>query len=446
MKRILVLGAGLSTTSLINYLLKHAEAEDWQIILGDLDPEVAEKKLNGNTRGKAIRFDICDLTAHKNHLQEADLVVSMLPARFHHLVAEVCLEHKKNMVTASYVSAEMKDMHSQAIVKDLLFFNELGVDPGIDHMSAMKIIDEIKEKGGKINSFKSRTGGLVAPEFDNNPCNYKFTWNPRNVVLAGQGTSTFIRNGRYKYIPYHKLFTRLETTSIQDVGEFEIYPNRDSLMYRSTYNLCDIPTMVRGTMRRPGFSEAWDVLVQLGITDDSIVIEGSEHMTYRQFVNSFLKYDPETPEEYKLAFYAGVDPNGEVMKKIKWLDLFDDTPIGLKEATPAQILQKKLESKWQLDHGDIDMIVMEHVIDWEKEGQQYETRSSLVVRGKSQEETAMAITVGTPVGIACRLLLNGTIRAKGVQIPVTPELYNPILEELQKYGIVFREETNVSVS
>jgi len=218
------------------------------------------------------------------------------------------------------------------------------------------------------------------------------------------------------------------------------------LMYHSTYNLCDIPTMVRGTMRRPGFSEAWDVLVQLGITDDSIVIEGSEHMTYRQFVNSFLKYDPETPEEYKLAFYAGVDPNGEVMKKIKWLDLFDDTPIGLKEATPAQILQKKLESKWQLDHGDIDMIVMEHVIDWEKEGQQYETRSSLVVRGKSQEETAMAITVGTPVGIACRLLLNGTIRAKGVQIPVTPELYNPILEELQKYGIVFREETNVSVS
>ncbi len=441
MKKILVLGAGLSTTSLVKYLLQHADAEDWHILLGDLDVDLAKKKIGEHPRGEGIPFDICHLAAQKHLIEAADLVISMLPARFHPLVAEVCLELGKNMVTASYVSDDIKALDGEVRKKGLLFFNELGVDPGIDHMSALKIIDEIKNKGGKIISFKSRTGGLVAPEYDNNPWNYKFTWNPRNVVLAGQGTSTFIRNGRYKYIPYHKLFTRLEKTSIQDVGEFEIYPNRDSLKYRSTYGLDDIPTMFRGTMRRPGFSDAWNVLVQLGITDDSIIVEDSARMTYRQFINSFLQYDPETPEEFKLAYYAGIDPNGEIMKKIKWLQLFDNTVIGLERATPAQILQKKLESKWGLDPGDKDMIVMEHVIEWELNGASFETRSSLVVKGLSQDETAMAITVGTPVGIASRLLLNGSIKATGVQIPVTPELYHPILQELEQTGIQFQETT-----
>jgi len=305
----------------------------------------------------------------------------------------------------------------------------------------MRIIDDIKSKGGKLVSFKSRTGGLVAPEYDTNPWNYKFTWNPRNVVLAGQGTSMFIRNNRYKYIPYQKLFSRLELTHIDGVGEFEVYPNRDSLKYRHTYELCDLPTMIRGTMRRPGFCEAWDVFVQLGITDDSFIIEDSINMTYKQFINSFLKYNPDTPVEEKIADYTGIDPKGKIMEKIKWLGLLEDQPIGMDKATPAQILQKKLEEKWSLEPEDKDMIVMEHVLEWELGDKLYQTRSSLVVKGKNQEETAMAITVGTPVGIATRLILNGTIQATGVQVPVKPELYNPILDELEEYGVTFIETT-----
>ena len=405
MKKILVIGAGLSATSLIAYLLDHADKEDWQIILGDLDIELAKKKLKNRPRGEAISFNICDLNSHLETFKNSDLVISMLPARFHQLVAETCLEYSKPMVTASYVSPDMLALDQDVKEKGLLFLNELGVDPGIDHMSSMRLIDEIKNKGGKLVSFKSRTGGLIAPEYDNNPWNYKFTWNPRNVVLAGQGTSMFIRNGKYKYIPYHKLFKRLEYTSVQDVGEFEIYPNRDSLKYRPTYNLCDIPTMVRGTMRRKGFCEAWDIFVQLGLTDDSFTIEDSEHMTYRQFVNSFLKYNPGIPVEEKMAEYTGIEEDGDIMRKIKWLGLFEDEPIGLVKATPAEIMQKKLQEKWKLDPGDKDMIVMEHVIEWELDNKKYQTRSSLVVRGKNQEETAMAITVGTPVAIAARLLL-----------------------------------------
>lgn len=441
MKKILVLGAGLSTTSLIKYLLAHADSENWEVTLGDLDLELAKKKLNGSPRGKAISFDICNLSTHMQHIKEADLIVSMLPARFHHYVAEACLEYNKTMVSASYIAPEIKQMESQVREKGLLFLNELGVDPGIDHMSSMRIIDEIRSKGGRFISFKSRTGGLVAPEYDNNPWNYKFTWNPRNVVLAGQGTSMFIRNNRYKYIPYHKLFSRLEHTTIEGVGDFEIYPNRDSLKYRHTYGLCDLPTMFRGTMRRPGFSEAWNVFVQLGITDDSFVIEDSIHMTYKQFVNSFLKYDPEITVEDKIAQYTGIDPQGEIMDKIKWLGLLDDRQIGLDAATPAQILQKILEEKWCLDPGDKDMIVMEHVLEWELDSMTFQTRSCLVVKGHNEDETAMAITVGTPVGIATRLILNGTIKTIGIEIPVKPDIYNPILDELENHGIKFVEET-----
>ena len=441
MRKILILGAGLSTTSLVSYLLDHAHLENWEIVLGDLDISIARKKLKDHPRGKAITFNICKLEEHLDDFVNADLVISMLPARFHHFVADACLEHNKSMVTASYVSPEIKALDEKVREKGLSFLNELGVDPGIDHMSSMQIIDRIKSRGGKLISFKSRTGGLIAPESDNNPWNYKFTWNPRNVVLAGQGTSMFIRNGKYKYIPYHKLFKRLEYTTIQDVGEFEIYPNRDSLKYRKTYQLCDIPTMIRGTIRRKGFCEAWDVFVQLGLTDDSYTIEDSEHMTYRQFVNSFLRYEPGVPVEKKIADYLGIEPEGDIMNKIKWLGLFDDEPVNLVEATPATILQKKLEEKWGLEPGDKDMIVMEHLIEWELGEKLYQTKSSLVVRGKNREETAMAITVGTPVAIAAKLILNGTIKETGVQIPIKPEIYNPILNELQEAGISFAEET-----
>jgi saccharopine dehydrogenase-like NADP-dependent oxidoreductase len=440
MKRILVLGAGLSSTSLIKYLLDHSCENNWKVVVGDVDLDMVERKIAGHDNGVALKFDVFNEQERVLEIEKSDVVISMLPARFHHLVAEDCVKTSTDMVTASYVSPEMQALNDEAKNKNISMLNELGVDPGIDHMSAMKIIDEIRSKGGKLLLFKSSTGGLVAPEYDNNPWNYKFTWNPRNVVLAGQGTAKFIRNGKYKYIPYHQLYKRVLTTNVLDVGEFEIYPNRDSLSYREVYNLQDIPTMFRGTMRRPGFCEAWDVFVQLGATDDTFVIEDSENMTYRQFINSFLRYEPDTPVEEKLYKYIGIKQDSEIMKKLQWLGIFEDKKIGLPNSTPAQILQHLLEEKWDLDANDIDMIVMQHEFEYELNGKKKGIRSSMVVRGKDKENTAMAITVGTPVAIATKLLLNGVINVKGVHRPVIPELYNPIMEELANYGIEFIDE------
>lgn len=440
MKRIVLLGSGLSATNLIKYLLDHAETFDWHLSIGDLDTATALRKVKGHPRGSVFQFDIFDDNLLKTTVASADVVISFLPAAFHPKVAAACLEARVNMVTASYVSKEMKMMDEEIRSAGLLFLNELGVDPGIDHMSAMQVIDRIRAEGGKMVSFKSSTGGLIAPEYDNNPWHYKFTWNPRNVVLAGQGVSQFIRNGKYKYIPYHKLFDRLLYTTVLGFGEFEIYPNRDSLKYRETYNLQGIPTMFRGTMRRPGYCEAWNVFVQLGATDDTYTLEDSMNMSYREFINVFLRYDPEKPVEQKLCEYLDLDPQGEIMQKLTWLGVFENRKIGMPNATPAQILQKLLEEKWALEPGDKDMIVMQHEFIYELDGMEKKITSSMAVIGKDQEETAMSITVGTPVAIAVKLLLTGKLNLTGVHTPVIPELYNPILDELKAFGVRFVEE------
>jgi len=288
--------------------------------------------------------------------------------------------------------------------------------------------------------FESFTGGLVAPESDDNPWNYKFSWNPRNVVLAGAGGAVkFIQEGQYKYIPYHQLFRRTELVNIEGYGRFEGYANRDSLKYRDVYGLKDIPTIYRGTFRRPGFCRAWDVFVKLGMTDDSYVLEDSEDMTYRQFTNTFLAYNPNDSVELKLMHYLSIPQDSELMDKLSWIGLFDDVKIGLKKATPAQVLQHILEQKWTLKEDDKDMIVMYHKFGYEKEGKQKMIESSMVTLGQNSEQTAMARTVGLPVGIATRLILKGTINTPGVQIPITKEIYEPMLAELEEHGICFNE-------
>ncbi len=440
MKRILVLGSGLSTSSLIEYLLVHAEKEDWQIVAGDIDQAAAKIKVDGHPRGTAISFDIFKEADKIRHIREADIVISMLPARFHPMVAEACLEAGRSMLTASYVSPEIRRLDYQARQKGLLFFNELGVDPGIDHMSAMRVIDSIRAKGGKITGFRSYTGGLIAPESDNNPWNYKFTWNPRNVVLAGQGTAIFIRDGQYKYVPYHQVFRSAEKTTVLDLGDFEVYPNRDSLKYREIYNLPDIKTLIRGTMRRPGYCEAWNVFVQLGMTDDSYTMDYSGNQTWYEFTDSFLPSGQQGPITERLASYLNIPAEGPVMDKLAWLGMFENIPTGLTNATPAQILLHKLEQKWKLEPDDKDIIVMQHIFDYQLKGKNYRHKSSLIVKGRDQRQTAMAITVGTPLAIATRLVLNGSIRATGVQIPTEPGFYNPILAELEQFGIRFIEE------
>lgn len=441
MKHILVIGAGRSSSSLIRYLLQNAEAENWQISVCDQDEELVNVKLGGHPRGTSLCFNALDADERRPHIQSHDMIISMLPARFHLEVAKDCIEFGKDVITPSYVSKEMWELDEAAKEAGIIIMNEIGVDPGIDHLSAKKVLDEIQAKGGEMTAFESFTGGLVAPESDNNPWNYKFTWNPRNVVLAGQGgAAKFIQEGKYKYIPYHKLFRRTEIIEVEGYGRFEGYANRDSLNYRDVYGLEDIPTIFRGTLRRVGFCRAWNIFVQLGMTDDSYVMEGSEDMTYRDFLNSFLAYNPSDSVELKLRHYLTLPQDDYILEKIKWLGFFSQTKVGLKEATPAQILQHILEQKWTLDPDDKDMIVMWHKFGYTLNGEQHEIHSSMVSIGEDQVYTAMSNTVGLPVAIAAKMILNGTIQLKGVQLPLDQEIYDPILEELKEYNIRFTEK------
>lgn len=439
MRKILLIGAGRSSTSLIRYLLDHAEKENWKLRVGDMNLALASSKVGDHHYAEAFSFDAMDFEARRKEIKDCDLVISMLPASLHASVARDCVELGVDVLTPSYITSEMVALDSDAKDNGVLILNELGVDPGIDHMSAMSVIDEIKNKGAKLVRFESFTGGLVAPESDNNPWGYKFTWNPRNVVLAGQGGSArFLQGGQYKYIPSFKLFERVKPIEVEGMGLFEGYANRDSLRYRKVYGLEDIPTIYRGTLRRSGFSEAWNVFVQLGMTQDDFEVDKLEGMTFRDFTNSFLSFDMETRVEDKLRDY--IEMSDEVFEKLKWLGIFKDEKLGLNSGTPAQVLQHILEQKWGLGHGDKDMIVMWHRFNYIQDEIEHEVHASLAYIGEDQEHTAMAKTVGLPLGIAAKLVLNGIIDDKGVQLPVIESIYRPILEELKEFGIELIEK------
>lgn len=442
MRTILVIGAGQSSSSLIKYLLQKSTSENLHIKVADFYLPNAQNKIMNHKNGSAIALNINNQKERQKAISEADIVISMLPASLHIKIAKDCLKFKKNLVTASYNSKEMLALNKKVIESNLIFMNEIGLDPGIDHMSAMQIIDDIRDNGGKMLLFESFCGGLVAPESDDNLWNYKFTWNPRNVVLAGQGgASKFLQEGKYKYIPYHKLFRRTEILNINGHGKFEAYANRDSLKYKSIYGLDNILTLYRGTIRKVGFSKAWNTFVQLGMTDDSYIIEDSENMSYRDFTNSFLAYSPHDSVELKLRHYLKIDQDDIMWEKLLELDLFNPhKKIGLIKATPAQILEKILKEKWTLKEQDKDMIVMQHLFGYELKGEKHQIESSMVCFGDNQTYTAMAKTVGLPVAIAALKILNGEINSPGVQIPIKKEVYKPILKELKKNGIVFTEK------
>jgi saccharopine dehydrogenase-like NADP-dependent oxidoreductase len=441
MRSILILGAGRSASSLIQYLLQKSSDENLHLTIADLSLDLALQKTNNHPNATAIQIDIFNAEQRQAEIAKSDIVVSMLPAHLHIEVAKDCILLKKNIVTASYISEAMKELDEEAKKNNLIFMNEIGLDPGIDHMSAMKIIDEIKDKGGKLLLFESFCGGLVAPDSDDNLWNYKFTWAPRNVVLAGQGgAAKFIQEGKYKYIPYHKLFRRTEFLEVEGYGRFEGYANRDSLKYRSIYGLENVLTMYRGTIRRVGFSKAWNMFVQLGMTDDSYIIDNSETISYRDFINLFLPYSPTDSVEIKTRMSLGIEQDDIMWDKLLELDLFNPNKIvGLKNATPAQILEKILADKWALQPNDKDMIVMYHKFGYELDGKQFQIDSKMVCLGDDQIYTAMAKTVGLPVAMATLLILNKKITTPGVQLPTQKEVYLPILNELASLGVVFNE-------
>lgn len=441
MRNILIIGAGKSASSLIKYLLDKSDKENLFITIGDISIAAAQKNTKNHPNAKAILLDVFEENQRKDAVQKADIVISMLPARFHIEVAKDCIEYGKHLVTASYISPEMKALDADAKSKGLVFMNEIGLDPGIDHMSAMQVIDRIHKLGGKMLLFESFTGGLVAPESDTNLWNYKFTWNPRNVVLAGQGgAAEFIQEGKFKYIPYHRLFRRTEFLDVEGHGRFEAYANRNSLMYREIYGLKDILTLYRGTIRKVGFSRAWNMFVQLGMTDDTYKLQDSETMSYRDFVNLFLPYSPTDSVELKLRLSLKIEQDDLMWDKLVELDIFNpNKKIGIKNATPAEVLQKILTDKWTLEPMDKDMIVMYHKFGYELNGVKKQIDSNMVIKGDDQTFTSMSKTVGLPVAIATLKILNGEITTPGVQLPIKKEVYEPILKELKEYGIIFKE-------
>lgn len=440
-REILVLGAGKSTSYLLDYFLDKSRIENLSLTIGDLFPKNIPHAISSHPNCNVISLDIQHGETRKNAIKKADIVVSMLPARLHSKVAQDCIQFKKNLVTASYVSNDIRSLDDDTKTAGLVFMNEIGLDPGIDHMSAMEVIDRIRDAGGKMLLFESFTGGLVAPENDTNLWNYKFTWNPRNVVVAGQGgAAKFIQEGTYKYIPYHKLFRRTEFLDIEGYGKFEGYANRDSLWYREAYGLQDVLTLYRGTMRRVGFSRAWNLFVQLGMTDDSYQIENSDGMSYRDYVNLFLPYSPTDSVELKLRHYLKIDQDDIIWEKLEELDLFSATKrITIENATPAKALQEILEGNWTLGEDEKDMIVMYHKFGYELDSKKKQLDANMVVLGENRTHTAMAKTVGLPVAMATLNILNKKITTPGVQIPISKEVYHPILKELKTYGIQFNE-------
>lgn len=446
MKTIVIFGAGRSSSSLISYMVDTSAQNGWKLIIADQVVSHLQHKFSGLI--EIISADITDGEVRDQLVSKADLVISLLPVKLHLLVARSCLQFSKNFLTASYVSSDMKLLEPEIKKRGLLFLNEMGLDPGIDHMSAMRVIDRIKGEGHELLCFESFTGGLVAPESDDNPWNYKFSWNPRNVVLAGQeGPAKFRQEGKYKYIPYNRLFRRTELIEIENFGKFEGYANRDSLKYVEQYHLEGIPTIYRGTLRRPGFSRAWNVFVQLGATDDSYYMEDVDKMTYRDFINSFLYYHKSDSVETKLYHYMHIDQDSDIIGKLEWLGIFENKPIGLTRGTPAQILEHLLKQKWELKSDDKDLVVMWHKFIYKdvNTAQTYKITASMGITGEDAVKTAMAKTVGLPLGIAAKLILNGVIKTQGLHIPTISEIYNPVLNELEVYGIKFKEaETEYS--
>ncbi len=442
MKNILILGAGRSSTSMINYLLNQSKLHNWKITIGEKDPSIAKSKF---PEADVIAFDVFDENQLSAEIEKTELVISMLPASMHILVATQCADLGRDMLTASYVTEDIRTLSGKFEAKGNQCIMELGLDPGIDHMSAMKVLDRIKEAGHELTAFETFTGGLLSDDqLKDNPWQYKFTWNPRNVVLAGTGNVKFLQESKYKYIPYHRLFNRTEVIHIPGYGYFEGYANRDSLKYLDQYNLRGIKTLYRGTLRRTGFCKDWNVFVQLGATDDSYEMEKVENMTHRQFINSFLRYNPHDSVELKLAHYMNIGVDSEEMYKLNWLNLFSDQKVGLDKGTPAQILEHILKKKWTLSDDDQDMIVMWHKFNYLDNNKPKEIQAHMITVGDDSVNTAMSKTVGLPLAIAAKLILLGVIKTQGVNIPTKKEIYTPILEELETLGFEFSERETVS--
>lgn len=444
LKKILVLGAGRSSVYLIDYLLQHAEVQQWEVTIADLSAEAAAQKAKGHPNARPIAFDLKNNELLQTEVQRTDVVVSLLPADMHLPVAEACVQHGRSMFTASYVSPGMQALDADVRAKGLLFLNEIGCDPGIDHMSAMQLIDKIKAEGGKITAFYSYTGGLVAKACDTNPWHYKFSWNPRNVVLAGQpGPARYLAKGTVRYVPYTRLFSEASRVEVPGFGPLDAYANRDSLPYKELYGLQDAHTLLRATFRYPEYCDAWSVMVYLGLTNEQLIFDNCRQLRYRDLLNACLPPDqtPTVREGFEKTLRERLNFDAATVARITaqfdYLDFFSERTFERDQAAAAQLLLDILQEKWQLAPGDRDLVVMQHRFEYDLKGMKKVKTSTLVLEGENDYHTAMAKTVGLPLAMALRRYLLGELPLTGVQIPIQAAVYNPVLAELEEVGVKF---------
>lgn len=424
LKTILLFGAGKSASVLIKYLIKESEINHWKFIVADANLDMILSKTHHSKFAEAVQLDITDDNAREKLVQRAHVVISMMPPALHFLIAKDCVEYRKHLLTASYLDNNMKSLRDEINHKKLLFLCEMGLDPGIDHMSAMKIMDDIKSKGGKITSFKSHCGGLIAPESDNNPWHYKISWNPRNIVMAGAAGAVYLEYGEEKTISYEHLFDEANTVAVEGLEDLAYYPNRDSLSYIPVYKLHDAKTFVRTTLRYPSFFAGWNAIVDAGLTDDKTAIAVAG-LSFKKWSEPVLPHINETNKEL-----------------LEFLGLFEEALVPATATSSADILQYLVETKLAMQPDDKDMIVMLHEFVYELNGEHKQLQSSLVVKGEDSIHTAMAKTVGLPLGIAAKIILNGTLTLTGLHIPILKEIYEPVLEELEHEHIVFNEKVS----
>jgi saccharopine dehydrogenase-like NADP-dependent oxidoreductase len=441
MKKVLICGAGMSATDLIAYMLDHAEENNWEVVVGDICVETAERKIGGHPRGKAVYFDCYDDAIMEQHIRGAAIVISLLPPGMHAAAARIALKHNAHVVTASYTAPEMRAMHEAAKAKGLTFLNELGADPGIDHMNGMRSINTVREKGGEITGFSSYCGSLVAPESNDNPWGYKFTWSPMNVILAGDAGARYYENGHLKSVPYHRVFRNPKTIHIPGFLTFEAYPNRDSIIYRKKYGLENIPTLIRATLRYPGYCSGWQQLIKLGLTANNYRVEGSEHMTYREWVTSYLPDSAGMNAEEKLARTLGIKTGSDLHSQLLWMELLSDRPIKIQNGTPAEILLDLLRDRMKFKEEDNDMLVFYDRVEYKLKNTLREHVSYLVTKGLAMGHTAISRTVGLPAAIGAKRILKGQLNTRGVVYPWAKEVYEPVLKELEEdFGICYTSD------
>lgn len=436
MKKILVLGAGLVAGPLVDHLLEQLE---FKLTVVDLILEKAQKLVRGHPRGTARTLNLSDTIALKTQIADVDLVISMVPYSYHPVVAGICLEEKKSLVTASYVTDAMKALDHDVRKAGVVFLNEMGLDPGIDHMEAMRIIDEVKRDGGTVVRFTSFCGGLPAPEANTNPMGYKFSWSPIGVLLAGKNSASYLENGKDVFVPDEELFSSTRKIDIEGLGEFEGYPNRNSLPYIDLYGIQGVRTMLRGTLRYQGWCSTMKKFVDLGLLDQAV--RDWEGMTYRDFIRTMIEAAPQPDIRTPVAAYLDIDPESDIIARMEWLDLLSEKALAVRKGSALDILAERMEAKMQYAPGERDMIVMQHVFDVvDSAEREIRITSTLTDFGIPGGDSAMARTVGLPAAIGARLILEGKIGLTGVHIPVIREIYAPILEELKRSGIRFTQK------